>query len=45
MINNWLRKTRDVHNCGDGDLTRTVYGYVPVEVVNELIEKHGGIVE
>lgn len=106
MINNWLRKTRSVHNCGDGiifdvnrprivckdgysvsvqasrfnyceprvdgadkyesvelgfpnredplindyaeddgDLTRTVYGYVPVEVVNELIEKHGGIVE
>lgn len=29
----------------DGDLTRTVYAYVPVEVVNELIEKHGGIVE
>ena len=106
MINNWLRKTRSVYNCGDGivfdvnrprivckdgdsvsvqasgvhyckhrvdgedkyesvergfpnredplindyaeddgDLTRTVYGYVPVEVVNELIEKHGGIVE
>lgn len=106
MINNWLRKTRSVHNCGDGivfdvnrprivckdgysvsvqasgfhyckprvdgadkyesvelgfpnredplindyaedygDLTRTVYGYVPVEVVNELIEKHGGIAE
>ena len=106
MINDWLKKTRSVHNCGDGiifdvnrprivckdgysvsvqasgfhycqprvdgadkyesvelgfpnredplindyaeddgDLTRTVYGYVPVEVVNELIEKHGGIVE
>lgn len=28
-----------------GDLTRTVYGYVPVEVVNRLIEKHGGILE
>lgn len=24
--------------------TDTVYGYVPVHVVNELIEKHGGIV-
>ena len=25
MINNWLRKTRSVHNCGDGivfDVTR-----------------------
>lgn len=28
-----------------GDLTGTVYGYVPVEVVNQLIEKHGGILE
>lgn len=27
------------------DLTGTVYGYVPVEIVNQLIEKHGGIVE
>ena len=26
------------------DLTQTVYGYVPIEVVNKLIEKHGGIV-
>lgn len=24
--------------------TETVYGYVPVELVNELIDKHGGIV-
>lgn len=23
--------------------TRTVYGYVPIEIVNQLIEKHGGI--
>ena len=23
--------------------TKTVYGYVPVEVVQEVIEKHGGI--
>lgn len=29
----------------DGYYTDTVYIYVPVEVVNELIEKHGGIVE
>lgn len=26
------------------DLTHTVYGFVPIEVVNKLIEKHGGIV-
>lgn len=26
------------------DLTQTVYGYVPIEVVNKLIEKHGDIV-
>ena len=24
------------------DLTNTVYGYVPVEIVDKLIEKHGG---
>ena len=24
--------------------TDTVYGYVPIEIVNKLIEKHGGIV-
>ena len=24
--------------------TNTVYGYVPVDIVNQLIEKHGGIV-
>ena len=28
----------------DGDdYTDTVYGYVPIEVVEKLIEKHGGI--
>ena len=26
-------------------LTDTVYGWVPVDIVNKLIEKHGGIVE
>ena len=26
------------------DPTETVYGYVPIEIVNELAEKHGGIV-
>ena len=26
------------------DPTETVYGYVPIELVNELAEKHGGIV-
>lgn len=25
------------------DYTETVYGYVPIEVVERLIEKHGGI--
>lgn len=25
------------------DYTETVYGYVPVEIVNELIKKHGGV--
>lgn len=25
------------------DYTATVYGYVPIEVVEKLIEKHGGI--
>ena len=25
--------------------TDTVYGYVPVQVVEEIIERHGGIVE
>lgn len=27
------------------DTTDTVYSYVPIEIVNKLIEKHGGIVE
>ena len=27
------------------NLTETVYGYVPIHIVNQLIEKHGGIVE
>lgn len=25
------------------DYTETVYGYVPIEIVEELINKHGGI--
>ena len=24
--------------------TETVYGYVPIEIVEKLIEKHGGII-
>ncbi len=28
-----------------GDPTDTVYGYVPISVVIEVIEKHGGLVE
>ena len=27
------------------DPTETVYGYVPVEVVDEMLKKHGGIVD
>lgn len=27
----------------DPDTTETVYGYVPIDIVNELIAKHGGI--
>lgn len=27
------------------DLTGTVYGYIPIEVVERLVERHGGIVE
>lgn len=27
------------------DPTKTVYGYVPIDVVNKLIAKHGGIVK
>lgn len=27
------------------DQTGTVYGYVPIEVVESLIEKHGGMIE
>ena len=27
----------------DLDYTETVYGYVPIEIVEELINKHGGI--
>ena len=26
------------------DLTNTVYGYVPIKIVDKLLEKHGGIV-
>lgn len=29
----------------DDNYTRTVYGYVPIELVEKLIEKHGGIVD
>lgn len=27
------------------NLTETVYGWVPVEVVNEIIEQHGGLAD
>jgi hypothetical protein len=28
---------------GSGDPTQSVYGYVPVEVVNAVVAKHGGL--
>lgn len=28
----------------DPDTTETVYGYVPIKVVNKLIKKDGGII-
>ena len=31
--------------CGTDDYTETVYGYVPVEVVQAELEAHGGILE
>lgn len=27
----------------DSDYTKTVYGYVPIEIIEELVNKHGGI--
>lgn len=41
---------RDINNlitdyAEDNTYTDTVYGYVPVEIVDKLIEKHGGIVD
>lgn len=29
----------------DEEPTHTVYGYVPVEIVDEMLKKHGGIVD
>ena len=35
-----------INEFGEGDdYTNTVYAYVPVEVVEQLIEKHGGFLE
>jgi len=35
-----------INEYGDGDdYTNAVYAYVPVEVVEQLIEKHGGFLE
>ena len=33
----------DEYQDGDGDPTQTVYGYVPVEIVEAVIDKHGGL--
>ena len=41
-------KTVELRNyaelCGTDDYTETVYGYVPVEVVQAELDAHGGIV-
>lgn len=29
----------------DSDLTGSVYGYVPIEIIESIIAKHGGILE
>lgn len=29
----------------DPDTNETVFGYVPIDIVNQLVEKHGGIKE
>jgi hypothetical protein len=31
--------------CGTNDYTETVYPYVPVEIVQEELDLHGGIIE
>ena len=38
LIDNWKENP-------DDDGTDTVYGWVPIEVVNKLIDKHGGLDE
>ena len=35
----------EIEDCDDPRLCNTVYGYVPVEVIDAVIEKHGGINE
>ena len=35
-----------INEYGDGDdYTNSIYAHVPVEVVEQLIEKHGGFLE
>lgn len=29
---------------GDGDPTNSVYGYVPIDVIEQIVAKHGGLV-
>lgn len=39
-VTDFLKSTFD-----PSDPTGTVYGYVPIEVVESLVEKHGGMIE
>lgn len=39
LINEYAEEGPDTE-----DYTKTVYGFVPINIVNELIEKHGGII-
>ncbi len=40
------KELREFAECfGDHDYTETVYGYVPVEVVQAELDAHGGVVE
>ena len=42
-------KTAELRNyaelCGTSDYTETVYGYVPIEVVQAELDAHGGILD
>ena len=41
LLDEWVERWDD----NEPDWTRSVYGYVPIEVVDKIIEKHGGYKE